>query len=36
VLAKCHILHAPNEKFRLPDLYRGIEAVAKPLEMLAE
>ena len=27
-------LHAPNEKFHLPNYYRGIEAVAKYLEML--
>ena len=27
-------LHAPNEKFHLPNFYRGIEAVAKYLEML--
>ena len=29
-------LHAPNEKFHLPNFYRGIEAVAKYLEMLGE
>jgi len=29
-------LHAPNEKFHLPNYYRGIEAVAKYLEMLGE
>ncbi len=27
-------LHAPNEKFHLPNLYRGIETVAKYLEIL--
>jgi len=27
-------LHAPNEKFHLPNFYRGIEAVAKYLEVL--
>jgi len=27
-------LHAPNEKFHLPNFYRGIEAVARYLEML--
>jgi len=27
-------LHAPNEKFHLPNFYRGIEAVAKYLEAL--
>jgi len=27
-------LHAPNEKFHLPNFYRGIEAVAKYLEIL--
>jgi acetylornithine deacetylase/succinyl-diaminopimelate desuccinylase-like protein len=27
-------LHAPNEKFHLPNFYRGIEAVGKYLEML--
>jgi acetylornithine deacetylase/succinyl-diaminopimelate desuccinylase-like protein len=27
-------LHAPNEKFHLPNFYRGIEAVAKYLELL--
>ncbi len=27
-------LHAPNEKFYLPNFYRGIEAVARYLEML--
>jgi hypothetical protein len=25
-------LHAPNEKFHLPNFYRGIEAVARYLE----
>lgn len=29
-------LHAPNEKFHLPNFYRGIEAVARYLEALAE
>ena len=28
-------LHAPNEKFYLPNFYRGIETVARYLEMLA-
>jgi len=28
-------LHAPNEKFHLPNFFRGIEAVAKYLELLA-
>jgi len=28
-------LHAPNEKFHLPNFYRGIEAVARYLEMLS-
>jgi len=28
-------LHAPNEKFHLPNFYRGIESVAKYLELLA-
>jgi acetylornithine deacetylase/succinyl-diaminopimelate desuccinylase-like protein len=27
-------LHAPNEKFHLPNFYRGIEAVARYLELL--
>jgi acetylornithine deacetylase/succinyl-diaminopimelate desuccinylase-like protein len=27
-------LHAPNEKLHLPNFFRGIEAVAKYLEML--
>jgi acetylornithine deacetylase/succinyl-diaminopimelate desuccinylase-like protein len=27
-------LHAPNEKFHLPNFYRGIEAVAHYLETL--
>jgi acetylornithine deacetylase/succinyl-diaminopimelate desuccinylase-like protein len=27
-------LHAPNEKFHLPNFYRGIEAVARFLEIL--
>ncbi len=27
-------LHAPNEKFHLPNFYRGIQAVARYLEML--
>ena len=27
-------LHAPNEKFHLPNFYRGIETVAKYLEIL--
>jgi acetylornithine deacetylase/succinyl-diaminopimelate desuccinylase-like protein len=27
-------LHAPNEKFHLPNMFRGIESVAKYLEML--
>src|SRR5207249_4381691 len=29
-------LHAPNEKFRLPNFYRGIEAVARYLEVLGK
>jgi acetylornithine deacetylase/succinyl-diaminopimelate desuccinylase-like protein len=29
-------LHAPNEKFHLPNFYRGIEAVARYLEMLGQ
>ena len=29
-------LHAPNEKFHLPNLYRGIEAVAKYFEALGK
>jgi acetylornithine deacetylase/succinyl-diaminopimelate desuccinylase-like protein len=29
-------LHAPNEKFHLPNFYRGIEAVARYLELLGE
>jgi acetylornithine deacetylase/succinyl-diaminopimelate desuccinylase-like protein len=29
-------LHAPNEKFHLPNFYRGIETVAKYLEILGE
>ena len=29
-------LHAPNEKFHLPNFYRGIEAVAHYLELLAK
>ncbi len=29
-------LHAPNEKFHLPNFYRGIEAVGRYLELLAE
>ena len=29
-------LHAPNEKFHLPNFYRGIEAVARYLEILGE
>ena len=28
-------LHAPNEKFYLPNFYRGIETVARYLEILA-
>src|SRR5215813_6168074 len=28
-------LHAPNEKFHLPNFYRGIEAIARYLELLA-
>jgi acetylornithine deacetylase/succinyl-diaminopimelate desuccinylase-like protein len=28
-------LHAPNEKFHLPNFYRGIESVARYLEILA-
>jgi acetylornithine deacetylase/succinyl-diaminopimelate desuccinylase-like protein len=27
-------LHAPNEKFHIPNFYRGIEAVARYLELL--
>jgi acetylornithine deacetylase/succinyl-diaminopimelate desuccinylase-like protein len=29
-------LHAPNEKFHLPNFYRGIEAVARYLELLGK
>ena len=29
-------LHAPNEKFHLPNLFRGIEAVARYLEILGK
>ena len=29
-------LHAPNEKFHLPNFYRGIEAVAHYLEKLGQ
>jgi acetylornithine deacetylase/succinyl-diaminopimelate desuccinylase-like protein len=29
-------LHAPNEKFHLPNYYRGIEAVGRYLELLGE
>jgi acetylornithine deacetylase/succinyl-diaminopimelate desuccinylase-like protein len=29
-------LHAPNEKFHLPNLYHGIEAVARYLELLGQ
>jgi acetylornithine deacetylase/succinyl-diaminopimelate desuccinylase-like protein len=29
-------LHAPNEKFHLPNFYRGIEAVARYLEILGK
>jgi len=29
-------LHAPNEKFHLPNFYRGIETVARYLEILAK
>jgi len=29
-------LHAPNEKFHLPNFYRGIEAVARYLEILGQ
>ena len=29
-------LHAPNEKFHLPNFYRGIRAVARYLEKLGE
>jgi len=29
-------LHAPNEKFHLPNFFRGIEATARYLEMLGE
>ncbi len=29
-------LHAPNEKLHLPNFYRGIEAIAKYLEILGE
>ena len=29
-------LHAPNEKFHLPNFYRGIEAMARYLEILGE
>jgi acetylornithine deacetylase/succinyl-diaminopimelate desuccinylase-like protein len=27
-------LHAPNEKFHLPNFFRGIEAMARYLEIL--
>lgn len=29
-------LHAPNEKFHLPNFYRGIEAIARYLEILGQ
>ena len=29
-------LHAPNEKFHLPNFYRGIEAMARYLELLGQ
>jgi len=29
-------LHAPNEKFHLPNFYRGIESIARYLEILGE
>jgi acetylornithine deacetylase/succinyl-diaminopimelate desuccinylase-like protein len=29
-------LHAPNEKFHLPNFFRGIEAVGRYLELLGE
>jgi len=29
-------LHAPNEKMSLPNFFRGIEAVARYLEILGE
>jgi acetylornithine deacetylase/succinyl-diaminopimelate desuccinylase-like protein len=29
-------LHAPNEKFHLPNFYSGIEAIARYLEILGE
>jgi acetylornithine deacetylase/succinyl-diaminopimelate desuccinylase-like protein len=29
-------LHAPNEKFHLPNFYRGIEAMARYLEILGQ
>lgn len=29
-------LHAPNEKFHLPNLYRGIDAVVNYLQLLGE
>ncbi|HTV55595.1 MAG TPA: dipeptidase [Terriglobia bacterium] len=29
-------LHAPNEKFHLPNFYRGIEAIGRYLELLGE
>ena len=29
-------LHAPNEKLHLPNFYRGIEAVARYLDLLGE
>ena len=29
-------LHSPNEKFHLPNFYRGIEAIARYLEILGE
>jgi acetylornithine deacetylase/succinyl-diaminopimelate desuccinylase-like protein len=29
-------LHAPNEKFHLPNFYRGIDAVGKYFELLGK
>jgi acetylornithine deacetylase/succinyl-diaminopimelate desuccinylase-like protein len=29
-------LHAPNEKFHLPNFYRGIESVARYFALLAQ
>jgi len=29
-------LHAPNEKFHIPNFYRGIESIIRFLQKLAE